>query len=145
MQQFVTVTIASQMFGIPVLQIQDILAPQQTTRIPLAPKEVAGGLNLRGRIVTAIDIRNRLDLPPREKGDSSMNIVVEHGGELYSLIVDQVGEVLSLPEGQFEKDPTTMDAIWHDVSNGIYRLPDRLMLVLDVAKILTFDSPRRSS
>src|SRR5437773_6806042 len=93
-RDFVTMTIAEQLFGIPVLQVQDVLGPQRITRIPLAPPEVAGSLNLRGRIVTAIDLRTRLGLPQLTDGKPRMSIVVDHGGELYSLMVDQVGEVL---------------------------------------------------
>ena len=89
---FVTMTIANQLFGIPVLQVQDVLGHQRITRIPLAPPEVAGSLNLRGRIVTAIDVRLRLGLPGRQKDKPEMSIVVDLRGELYSLIVDAVGE-----------------------------------------------------
>src|ERR1700731_467442 len=100
-QEFVTVTVAGQLFGIPVLQVQDVLGPQRITRVPLAPPEVAGSLNLRGRIVTAIDIRIRLGLPELTDGKPGMSVVVDHGGELYSLMVDSVGEVLSLSEATF--------------------------------------------
>src|SRR5271165_3855095 len=94
---FVTMFIEGQMFGIPVLMVQDVLGPQKITRIPLAPPEVAGSLNLRGRIVTAIDVRMRLQLPQRAPdAGAGMSVVVDMKGELYSLKVDQVGEVLSL-------------------------------------------------
>lgn len=136
---FVTVTVAKQLFGIPVLTVQDILGPQRITHIPLAPTEVAGALNLRGRIVTAIDMRGRLRLPPREAGNEGMAVVVEHDQELYSLLIDSVGDVLSLPESKFERNPTTMDAIWREVSVGIYRLKDELLMVLDVDRLLAID------
>ena len=93
-QEFVTFTIADQLFGIPVLKVQDVLSSYQITRIPLAPPEVMGSLHLRGRVVTAIDMRARLGLPARTDGGDSMSIVAEHEGELYSLVVDAVGEVL---------------------------------------------------
>jgi purine-binding chemotaxis protein CheW len=95
-EDFVTMMISDQLFGIPVLQVQDVLGNQRITRIPLAPPEVAGSLNLRGRIVTAIDVRLRLGLPARPKDKPGMSIVVDLRGELYSLMVDGVGEVLSL-------------------------------------------------
>src|SRR3546814_3480216 len=95
-QDYVTMTIAGQLFGIPVLTVQDILGPQKITRIPLAPPEVAGSLNLRGRIVTAMDVRLRLGLAPRAEGEPAMSGVVDQRGESYSLLVDSVGEVLSL-------------------------------------------------
>ena len=136
-EDYVTMTIADQLFGIPVLQVQDVLGSQRITRIPLAPPEVAGSLNLRGRIVTAVDCRARLGLPPLA-ADERMSIVVEYEGELYSLLVDAVGEVLSLAGSTFEKNPATLDSRWRDVSGGIYRLNERLMVVLDVPRLLQF-------
>ncbi|HZS85748.1 MAG TPA: chemotaxis protein CheW [Stellaceae bacterium] len=137
---FVSIVIADQLFGIPVLQVQDVLGPQRITRVPLAPPEVAGSLNLRGRIVTAIDIRTRLGLPELADGKSRMSVVVDHGGELYSLMVDQVGEVLSLSPSAFERNPATLDPRWREVSAGIYRLDGSLLVVLDVARLLLLTS-----
>jgi purine-binding chemotaxis protein CheW len=137
-REFVSITVAGQLFGIPVLQVQDVLGPQRITRIPLAPPEVAGSLNLRGRIVTAIDLRTRLRLPPLPEGKTGMSIVVDHGGELYSVIVDAVGEVLSLDAASAERNPATLDPIWREVSAGIYRLDKMLLIVLDVARVLDF-------
>lgn len=136
--EFVTMTIAGQLFGIPVLTVQDVLGPQKITRIPLAPREVAGALNLRGRIVTAIDVRLRLDLEPRDADDRGMSVVVEHKGELYSLMIDSVGEVLTLPAERFERNPPTLDTRWREVSGGIYRLDDQLLIVLEVDQLLDF-------
>lgn len=135
---YVTMTIADQLFGIPVLQVQDVLGHQKITRIPLAPPEVAGSLNLRGRIVTAIDVRLRLGLPARDRDKPGMSIVVDHRGELYSLMVDGVGEVLSLSPDKHERNPATMDGRWRELSNGIYRLDQTLLVVLDVSKLLNF-------
>jgi purine-binding chemotaxis protein CheW len=137
-QDFVTMLIEGQMFGIPVLTVQDVLGPQKITRIPLAPREVAGSLNLRGRIVTAIDVRLRLDLNRRKDEDKGMSVVVELGGELYSLMVDSVGKVLSLPVAKFERNPPTLDQKWREFSLGIYRLEGKLLVVLDVGKLLDF-------
>jgi purine-binding chemotaxis protein CheW len=137
-QEFVTVMIAGQLFGIPVLTVQDVLGPQRITRIPLAQPEVAGALNLRGRIVTAIDVRRRLNLPPRPPELKGMSVVVEHRGEPYSLMIDSVGEVMSLPNDSFERNPPTLNPRWRDVSNGIYRLDGRLLVVLDVERLLQF-------
>lgn len=135
---YVTMTIADQLFGIPVLQVQDVLGQQRITRIPLAPPEVAGSLNLRGRIVTAIDVRLRLGLPRRERQDRDMSIAVDHGGELYSLMVDKVGEVLSVATKDFERNPATLHPVWREVSTGIYRLNNQLLVILDVARLLDF-------
>lgn len=133
---YVTVMIDDQLFGIPVLQVQDVLSPQAITRIPLAPPEVAGSLNLRGRIVTAIDVRTRLGLPRHQGTGRKMSVVVDMGGELYSLIVDAVGEVLTVQESAFERNLATLDPVWRKVSTGIYRLKERLLVVLDVPRLL---------
>jgi purine-binding chemotaxis protein CheW len=135
---FVTMTVAGQQFGIPVLKVRDILGPQRIAHVPLAPPEVLGSLNLRGRIVTAIDGRVRLGMPPRAKGEGSMSVVVEHDGELYSLVIDKVGEVLTLPASDYERSPATLDPRWQGVSDGIYRLQGSLLVVLDVHRFLTF-------
>ena len=135
-QDYVSLVVAGQWFGIPVLAVQDILGPQRITRIPLAPREVAGSLNLRGRIVTAIDVRHRLGYPPRDNSKPAWSVVVDRGGELYSLLVDQVGEVLSLPGDLLERNLTTIDQKLRDVSEGIYRLDDKLLVVLAVQPLL---------
>lgn len=137
--EYVTVRLAGQLLGIPVLTVHDVLNAQTITRIPLAPSWVAGVLNLRGRIVTAIDLRERLGIPRREDDQKEMSVVVEHKGEPYSLQIDSVGEVLALDEEDFEKNPVTLDARWREVSMGIYRLDGELMAVLDVEKLLDFE------
>ena len=138
-KEFLTIHIAGQKFGIPILQVQDVLGEQTVTQVPLAPPEVAGSLNLRGRIVTAIDVRCRLGMPPQDEDegdDSNMSVVVEHCDELYSLIIDSVGDVLSLKDKHFEQTVATLDPLWRDVSSGIYRLENELLVVLDVPKFL---------
>jgi len=139
-KEFVTVEIAGQRFGIPVLTVQDVLGPCRITRIPLSPPEVAGALNLRGRIVTAIDMRTRLGLARRDGSEPGMNVVIDRGSELYSLIVDTVGEVLSLSMSDYERNPATLDPKWASVSDGIFRLDDGLLVVLDVDRLLSFDA-----
>ncbi len=136
--QYVSIMLGDQLCGIPVLLVHDVLGPQKITRIPLAPPEVAGSLNLRGRIVTAIDVRQRLSMDPRPEELHGMSVVVEHGGELYSLMVDEVGEVLSLDDALFEPHPPTMAGHIREVSTGIHRLKDRLLVVLDVSTVLQF-------
>ncbi len=139
-QDFVTVLLDGQLLGIPVLAVHDVLNAQVLTKIPLAPSWVSGVLNLRGKIVTAIDLRNRLGLPPRRDDKKSMSVVVEYNGEPYSLQIDKVGEVLSLDDQLFERNPITLDARWRDVSKGIYRLDGQLLAVLDVDKLLAFQN-----
>lgn len=138
MQEYVTVTIAGQMFGIPVLQVHDVLGSIKLTNIPLAPPEVAGALNLRGRIVTCIDVRKRLGLGPAEETVNRMSVVVEHHGEPYSLLIDTVGEVLSLKTDKLEMNPGTMDPKWRDVSSGIYRTENKLLVILQIDRLLDF-------
>jgi purine-binding chemotaxis protein CheW len=133
---FVTLTIGEQICGVPVLGVRDILSEQAITRIPLATKEIAGSLNLRGRIVTAIDMRLRLNLPPAPEGNARMSVVAEQNGELYALLVDQVSEVMTLHDRDFEQNPPTLPAIWAAHSKGVYRLDGKLLVVLDVASLL---------
>jgi len=136
-EMFLTLTVAGQLCGVPVLAVRDILSSQSITRVPLAPREVAGSLNLRGRIVTAIDLRRRLDLPERSPGSGPpMSVVVEQSGELYSLLSDTVGEVVPLQAEGFAANPPTLDTIWREVSRGVHRQDDRLLIVLDVDRIL---------
>jgi len=133
---FVTFTIAGQLFGVPVLAVQDVLRPQAITRIPMAPPEILGSLNLRGRIVTVVDTRHRLGLPKSDSNEQPMSIVVPHGDDLFSLAVDKVGEVLSLSPQNFEPNPATLDHAWREIANGIYRLKDELLVVVDVGRLL---------
>jgi purine-binding chemotaxis protein CheW len=135
-QVLVTLTVGDQLCGIPVLEVRDILGELVITCIPLAPPEIAGSLNLRGRIVTAIDLRRRLRLPPAPPGQARMSVVAEQGGELYALLVDQVLEVLSLDPSLFERNPATLEKSWADFSTGIFRLDERLLVVLDVSRLL---------
>lgn len=135
-EDFLTIVIAEQRFGIPILQVQDVLGEQSVTKVPLAPPEVAGSLNLRGRIVTAIDVRKRLGMDSDYDEDKSMSVVVEHDNELYSLIIDRVGDVLTLKSSDFENTPATLDPVWREISSGIYRLKGELLVVLDVPKFL---------
>lgn len=137
-RDYVTMSIGEQMFGIPVLNVQDVLGSQQITRVPLAPPEVAGSLNLRGRIVTAIDVRLRLGMPKKDDGKAPMSVVVEHDGELYSLLVDAVGEVLSLNIKDYQRNPPTLNARLREFSDGIYRLNGSLLVVLSVPSLFNF-------
>ena len=133
---FVTMTVRDQLCGIPVLSVRDIITTPAMTRVPLAPPEIAGSLNLRGRIVTAIDLRRRLQLPPRPSGQPAMSVVVERQGELYSIIVDSVREVLEFEDGQLEPNPPTLAAAWRDFSSGIYRMQSDLLVVLNAERVL---------
>ena len=138
MHDYVTVFISDQLFGIPVLEVHDVLRGLNLTKIPLAPPEVAGALNLRGRIVTAIDVRQRLGLPEREEDENSMSIVVEHQGEPYSLLIDSVGEVLSLDLNELQPTPVTLNSCWKEISGGVYRLENKLLVLMQIEQLLNF-------
>lgn len=135
---FVTFRIADQLFGVHVLKVQDILAQTKTTPVPLAPPEIAGSLNLRGRIVTSLDVRCRLGLPSEALARSGMSIVVEQDNDLYSLLVDSVGEVLTLAADSFEPNPPTLSPAIRQYATGIYRLEKELLVVLDVDRLLDY-------
>lgn len=137
--EYITVTIAEQLFGLPILEVQDVFMPDAVTAVPLAPHDVAGVLNLRGRIVTAIDMRKRLGLPARETGEPQMAVGIEYKGESYGLIIDQMHEVHRLSEDTFEPNPANLDPRWASVSAGVHRLDGSLMVVFDVKKVLGFD------
>lgn len=141
--EYLTIIVDEQKFGIPVLQIQDVLREQKVTRIPLASPEVAGSLNLRGRIVTAIDVRKRLNVQ-MEPGARSMSVVVEYNQELYSLIIDKVGDVIRLEDGLIEKNPGTLDARWRDISEGVCQLDQELLIIMDVPRLLDSIQARAS-
>ena len=134
--EYVTVTIGDHMFGLPIFRVQDVFVPVGLTRVPLAPPEVAGILNLRGRVVTAIDMRSRLDFGEREPGTPVMAIGIEFKGESYGLLVDAVGEVMQLHNSACEAKPANLDPRLSRVAAGIYRLEGQLMVVLDVDRVL---------
>lgn len=134
--EYVTVTISGQLFGMPISQVEDIFMPQSITAVPLSDPEIEGVLNLRGRIVTAINMRRYLSLPPREDGGQSMAVGVEYRSESYGLIIDGVGEVMRLSGKTFENNPTNLDRRWSGISRGVHRLENELMLVLDIECVL---------
>lgn len=134
--QFVTVMIGGQLFGLPIDKVHDVFVPESMTRVPLASPEIAGVLNLRGRIVTAINMRRRLGLPTREGSSSVMAVGIEYKGESYGLIIDEVGEVLTLPTNGREPNPSNLDRRWAEVSQGVHRLSGQLMVILDVDRVL---------
>ena len=134
--EFLTFTLAGQMFGLSVLQVNDVLSPQKITRTPLAPDSVAGIMNLRGRIVTAIDVRNCLGQEPLGLDNKGMGIVIERNNELFNLIIDSVGDVLSLAQESLEDVPPTLDTAWRNVASRIHKLEDKLLVILDTDRLL---------
>ncbi|MBL8660855.1 MAG: chemotaxis protein CheW [Rhodospirillales bacterium] len=135
-REFLTFTVGRQTFGLPLGAVDDVLDERPLTPVPLAPAEVAGSINLRGRIITAIDVRRCLGMPKAAPNAAHMSIVTEHDGELFSLVVDAVGEVIAVSEGFHEDNPVTLDEHWRGFSAGIYRLESDLMVVLEVGPLL---------
>jgi purine-binding chemotaxis protein CheW len=135
-QEFVTLTLGDQLCGISVHEVRDVLGDQPITSIPLAPPEIAGCVNLRGRIVTVIDVRRQLGLPPATNATGRMSLVAERGGDLYALLVDRVIEVVRLGASRMEPPPPTLQPGWAAFSSGIYRLDRRLLVALDVGRLL---------
>jgi purine-binding chemotaxis protein CheW len=134
--EYVTVMIGDQLFGLPISRVQDVFMPDRLTRVPLSAPEIAGVLNLRGRIVTAIDMRRRLGLPPRADGRPPMAVGIELKGESYGLLIDTVGEVLKLADETREPNPVNLDQHLARVSSGVHRLDGQLMVILDVDRVL---------
>ena len=134
--EFVTFTVAGQIFGLPIARVQDVFKPTRVTRVPLAGAEIAGVLNLRGRIVTAIDMRHRLGVKSREDRGPPMAIGIESKGESFGLLVDAIGEVLKLPDFDREPNPINLDGKLAALSAGVYRLDGQLLVVLDVDRVL---------
>lgn len=137
-REYITVVIGSQLFGLPINDVHDVFNPDGMTPVPMAPSEIAGVLNLRGRIVTAIDMRFRLGLEPRPDNEQPMAVGIDHKGESYGLLIDKVGEVMALPLAATEPNPANLDPRWAQVSLGVERLDGRLMVILDVEKVLSF-------
>jgi len=136
--EYVTVHIGGQLFGVEVHEIREVFMPQEITPVPRAPAEIAGLLNLRGRIVTTIDARVRLGLPPREEGASVMALGLEKGSELYGVLVDEVGEVMRLKPDTLEPAPAHLDPQWRALMKGVHRLEKDLLAVLDVRALITW-------
>jgi purine-binding chemotaxis protein CheW len=134
--EYVTATIGGQLFGLPISRVQDVFAPERMTRVPLAGPDIAGLLNLRGRIVTVIDMRRRLDLGTHEGGGTPMAVGVEHKGESHGLLIDEIGEVLKLPAASREDNPINLDERLARVAAGVHRLDGRLLVILDVERVL---------
>ena len=134
-EAFVTFTVAGQLFGVPVIRVQDILTPDAIAPVPGGPRQVRGLINLRGRIVTVIDMRTRLSLP-RGEAKTGMCVTVECSSEPYTLWVDSVGDVIKLPRALREANPATLDAVWRDVADAVYRTDQGLLVALNIDRLM---------
>ena len=132
--KFCTFTLDGLLFGVEVLKVQEVIRYLEMTRVPLAPSVVRGLINLRGQIVTAIDLRRRLELSERPADQSPMNVVIRTDDEAVSLLVDEIGDVREVEEELFEQPPETLKGVARELIRGAYKLKDRLLLVLDTEK-----------
>jgi purine-binding chemotaxis protein CheW len=143
--EYVTFKVGGQLFGLPIAQVQDVFMPGRLTPVPTAPAEFAGVLNLRGRIVTVIDMRVRLGMERRATHDQPMAVGIEIDGESYGLLIDAIGEVLKLSPAEQQPVPANLDGGLSRVAGGIYRLEDELLVVLDVQRLLAVRSDARAA
>src|SRR5260370_10603762 len=135
--EYVTAVIGGQLFGLPISRVQDVFMPERLTRVPLASAEIAGVLNLRGRIVTVVDMRARLGLPKNEEGKPPMAVGVDLRGESYGLLIDQIGEVLRLAHDGREENPRNLQPPMAKLAGGVPRLDRQLIVVVDVDRVLS--------
>jgi len=145
---YVTVTVDGQLLGLPIARVQDVFIATRITPVPLAPREIVGLINLRGRVVTAICMRRRMGRPAEDdaadgaKSERELTAVgIDQNGEAFALIVDAVGEVMRLSRSSFEPVPIHLDRAWAALAKGVHRLDDRLLVVIDVDAILTIELP----
>jgi purine-binding chemotaxis protein CheW len=142
-RQYCTFLVDGHYFGLDVLHVQEIIRAQEMTRVPLAPAVVRGLINLRGQIVTAIDLRRRLEFPDRPADELPLNVVVHTGDGAVSLLVDEIGDVLSVSEDLFERPPATLTGPVRELLRGAYKLKDRLLLILDTERTVSLTSTGR--
>jgi purine-binding chemotaxis protein CheW len=140
-RQFCTVLLAGHHVGIDVLRVQEVVRRREMTRVPLAPADVRGLINLRGQIVTAIDLRRRFGMPDRPPGSEPVNVVVHTDDGAVSLLADEVGEVVHAPDAAFERPPDTLTGPARDLIGGAYKLDGRLLLALDLDRVLDARPP----
>jgi|SRR5580704_12307027 purine-binding chemotaxis protein CheW len=132
--QFCTFYLDKLLFGVELKGVQEVICALDMTKMPLAPTLVSGLINLRGQVVTAVDLRRRLELPPSPEGTLAMNVVVRSADGAVSLLVDEIGDVVEVEESSFEPTPETLRGSVRSVILGVHKLDDRLMHVLDIEK-----------
>jgi purine-binding chemotaxis protein CheW len=128
--QLCTFNVDRLFFGVEVTTVQEVLRAQPMTRVPLARAMVRGLINLRGQIVTAIDMRAYLGFPERVDGEPPMNVVIRGSESSVSLLVDSIGDVIEVPASAFEAPPSTMKAEQRRLIAAVCKLPEQLLLVL---------------
>jgi len=135
-QQFCTFFLDGLFFGVEVENVQEVIRHQPTTRVPLAPEVLGGLINLRGQIVAAVDLRRRLEMPPRQASQAPMNVVVRTDDGAVSLLVDEIGDVVEMEETDFENPPDTLRGMARELIRGAFKLKGKLLLLIDTEKAL---------
>jgi purine-binding chemotaxis protein CheW len=143
-RQFCTFHLENLMFGVSLERVQEVIRYLELTEIPLAPRVVSGLMNLRGQIVTGIDLRRRLDLPEREEGRHPMNVVIRSADGAVSLLVDDIGDVVEVTDESFERPPETLQGKVRDVIVGVHKLDKQLLHVLDTDRACETAEPARA-
>ncbi len=144
-KQFCTFFLNGFFFGVEVLKVQEVIRYQKMTRVPSAPPTIEGLINLRGQIVTAIDLRRRLEFSPRPAGQLPMNVVIRTDDGAVSLLVDEMGDVLEVEDETFERPPETLKGTARELVRGVYKLKDRLLLILDTERTTTLSAAQSRS
>lgn len=135
-QQFCTFVLDQQLFGAPVSKVEEVIQHEDRTRVPLAPEAVSGMINLRGQIVCAIDLRRRLKMPDGQTEHPTTNVIVRANQGAVSLLVDEIGEVMEVSAEARENPPETLQGVAREVIEAVYKLPDHLLLALDVDRVV---------
>lgn len=136
-RQYCTFLLEGNVFGAPVAKVQEVIQQHLMTPVPLAPEMVAGLVNLRGQIVCAIDLRRRLQLPERAAEQIPMGVVVRTSRGTVSLLVDEIGDVIEITEDAYENPPENLQGVAREVIDGVYKLPEYLLLALDVDRVVS--------
>ncbi len=132
-QQYVTIRLGGQLFGLQIDRVQDVFMPENFTFVPLTNQKIAGVLNLRGKILTAIDLSKVFDVSAVNETNSQRPAVsVIHGTESYVFLTDIIGEVVTLNEELLEPNPVNLNSDWAKASIGTYRLENELLVILDI-------------
>ncbi len=134
--QFCTFYLDGLLFGVEIQGVQEVIRHLPMTQVPLAPRVVSGLINLRGQIVTAVDLRRCLGMADRATGHLPMNVVVRTADGPVSLLVDDIGDVIEVSEDSYEPPPQNMSAQQKEMVRGVYKLDGRLLLVLDTERSL---------
>jgi purine-binding chemotaxis protein CheW len=139
-KQYATFHLNGLFLGVEVLKVQEVIRYQEMTRVPLAPTMIQGLINLRGQIVTAIDLRRRFEFPSMEEGRRPMNVVVKSDEGAVSLLVDEIGDVVEIEDEAYERPPETLKGATRELVTGVYKLKNQLLLVLDTERAINLAS-----